>query len=161
MSQAGQPASRVRPEDERAYLVLVREEIKALDDYCRTQLLHHRIARTVVITAGAAVPVLASWGAVPRTVIGLFGAVAAAAEGVAQLFQFQSHALNTLKTRNALERELNRFLMAVGRHAERRFSVFVERVEEIREAADQASLDAWQKSTTPPDAEQEVGRRSG
>jgi len=138
----GQPT----PEDQQEYIGLVLGEIAALDGYSQRQLRLHRLARIVVIAAGSAVPVLAAWSAVPRPVLALAGACAVAAEGVAQLFQFQTHAVNTLNTRNALEREVNRFLMAVG---QRTFATFAERVEDIREAADHGSREAWQKSTTP------------
>jgi hypothetical protein len=114
-------------------------------------MVAHYVARIVVIISAAAVPVLASFDArtVPRPVLGLVGAMAAVAEALAQLFQFQTHALNALRTRNALERALNRYLVGADPNAkEGSFSKFAARVEDIREAADNASLDAWQKSAT-------------
>jgi hypothetical protein len=148
LTDAGWP--NLTPEQEQGYLRLVQNEIEALDGYCRRQLRRHRVARTIVIVSGASVPVLASWSVVPRPVLGGMGAIAAAAEAVAQLYQFQSTARDTLKTRNALERALNRFVMGVGRYAgQQSFSRFVEEIEDIRELADQESYEAWQRGTTP------------
>lgn len=147
----------ITPEDEQKYLVLVQGEIDRLDSESRTQFLRHRAFRTAVIVLGLAVPVLASISAVPRVVIGAAGAAAAVAEGVAQLYQFHSHAVNALNTRNALERELNRFLMGAAHYSgpgQRTVSHFADRVEDIREIADHASLDAWRKSTAPATAAQ-------
>jgi hypothetical protein len=148
LSDAGRP--RLTPKQEQDYIQLVQYEIEKLDGYCRSRMRRHRAARIVVIVLGAAVPVFAAWGAVPRVVLGGLGAGAAVAEAIAQLFQYQSMAINTLRTRNALERELNRFLLGVGRYAGMRsFALFAEHVEEIREAADQLSYEVWKKDTTP------------
>lgn len=149
MTEARRPPP-ITPEDEQEYLEYVQGEIVRLDSESETQFRRHRASRTVVIVLGLAVPVLASASAVPRWIIGAVGAAAAIVEGIAQVYAFHPHAINALNTRNGLKRELNRFLMGAAHYAERRsINLFAERVEDIRQMADQASLDAWKKSTPP------------
>jgi hypothetical protein len=100
----------------------------------------------IVITTGIAVPVLAAWSAVPREVIALVGALTAVAEGTAQLFGYQGTGTQAMMTSNQLERELNRFLLSAGPYAaDRSFGVFADRIEQIRESADNAFAQTWQK----------------
>ncbi|MFC4066739.1 DUF4231 domain-containing protein [Actinoplanes subglobosus] len=131
---------------QRQYLLNLQAEIAKLGDYSTKQLRWHRILRMVVILTGVAVPVLSAWSAVPREVIAGVGALTAVAEGTAQLFGFQTSGTQAMTTANQLERELNRFLMKAGPYATNQdFSAFVDRIEQIREAADNAFVEAWQK----------------
>ena len=101
----------------------------------------------IVITTGVAVPVLSAWSAVPREVIALVGALTALAEGTAQLFGYQTTGTQAMTTANQLERELNRFLLSAGPYAAgQHFGAFADRIEQIREAADSAFVQTWQKT---------------
>jgi Protein of unknown function (DUF4231) len=147
---AGPEVSPEEHQDQLAYAQLVENEILRLDRGARGHLWGHYGTRVVVVACGATVPVLASIDSMPRIVFAILGAVAVVTETVAQLFQFQPHAVNQLHTRNALERELNRFTLGVRPYdAPEAVRLFNERIEDIREAADQASIQAWQKSTVP------------
>ena len=65
-----------------------------------------------------------------------------------------------MKTQNELESEVNLFLFSAGPYAEQKtFPQFVERIEEIRAAADQAFRATLQKEQ-PPRAVEEGGRES-
>lgn len=143
---------------------LVLGEIKELGDYSAKQLRRHRTTRAVVIVSGALVPVLATVSAVPRVVLGLFGALAVVTEGVGQLFQYLASALNAMKTANALEREVNLFSVAAGRYAITRpqaFKLFAETVEDIRGSADQAFLDTWRRKPATVEEQSDGGAESG
>jgi len=131
---------------QREYLQKLSAEIRLLGDYSKRQLKRHRIFRIIVITTGIAVPVLSAWPSVPRGIIALAGALTAVAEAIAQLFRYQATSTQAMTTANQLERELNRFLLAAGPYAaDRDFSVFADRVEQIREVADNAFVQTWQK----------------
>lgn len=131
---------------QREYLQKLAAEIRQLGHYSRRQLRRHRLLRMIVITTGVGVPVLSSWSAVPRAFIALVGAMTAVAEGSAQLFGYQSTGTQAMTTANQLERELNRFLLSAGPYAaDQNFGVFVDRIEQIREAADNAFVQTWQK----------------
>lgn len=150
MSEPGQPAPHVTPEDERGYLRVVQQEIERLGHEAPRYQRWHQRARVSVIVSGAAAPVLAAWSSVPRPVIALAGVIAVAVSAVAEIFQLHSHAVNMLHMGNALERELTRFMYgAVPYTVPNRFSLFVDRVESIREIGNLASRDAWQRSATP------------
>lgn len=69
---------------------------------------------------------------------GGFGGLAVVTEGIQGLYQFHASALNAMRTANALERVLNRYMTAVTPYdgpLARAFPVFVEDVEAIRETA--------------------------
>jgi hypothetical protein len=155
-SSGGQPAQTT--EDQ--YIALVRVEIKADTAYFSRQMRRYRLIRVVAVVAAASVPVLATATAVPRWVLGLFGAIAAVTEAVQGLFQFRRSALNAMKKCNELERVLNQYLTAIGPYREpaTAFSTFASHVEMIRKAADDAFLQTWQ-ATTPslPAAEHRRG----
>jgi hypothetical protein len=159
VSDAGDPGI------QREYLQILDEEIKKLSAYAARQLRRHRVFRIIVIIAGVAAPVLSSWAKVPREVIGLAGGIAAAAEGIAQLFAFQASATQAMTTGNQLERELNRFVLHAGPYAgEPDFPAFVDRIEQIREAGDSAFAQTWKKAVgtaeNPAVAEDPAGRSS-
>ena len=125
----------------------VREEIRQLGAYFAKQINRYRAARVLVILSAALVPVLAAVSAVPRWVLGIFGALAVAAEGIQQLYQFHRSALNAMSTANALERVLNAYMTGTGRYAgsvNQVFPLLVEDVEKLRGAADKAFLETWQ-----------------
>jgi hypothetical protein len=139
-----------KPEDE--YIEAVRREIRGLGAYFAKQITRYRIARILVIISAAMVPVLASVSAAPRWVLGAFGALAVATEGIQQLYQFQRSALNAMSTANALERVLNAYMTGTGRYAgpvDQAFPLLVEDVEKIRQAADKAFLETWQAAAQP------------
>ena len=129
------------------YTDAVREEIKQLGTYFARQITRYRVARILVILSAALVPVLAAASAVPRWVLGTFGALAVATEGIQQLYQFHRSALNAMSTGNALERVLNTYMTGIGRYAGpvgQVFPLLVEDIEKIRDAADKAFLETWQ-----------------
>ena len=95
------------------YVEKAREEIRALYKYFARQMRWYRSARTVVIVAAASVPVLAAVALVPRWMLGILGAVAATAGAIEELFQFHKSALHAMKTANALERVLNKYMASV------------------------------------------------
>jgi hypothetical protein len=131
---------------QREYLQHLKAEITDLGNYSKRQLRRHRLLRMIVITTGIAVPVLSAWSAVPREVIALVGALTAVAEGTTQLFGYQTTGTQAMTTANQLERELNRFLLSAGPYAAgQNFGAFVDRIEQIREAADNAFVQTWQK----------------
>jgi hypothetical protein len=144
----------------------VRGEIRQLGAYFAKKITWYRIARIAVIVSAALVPVLAAVTVVPRWVLGIFGALAVATEGIQQLYQFQKSALHAMSTANSLERVLNKYITAVGRYkgsADQAFPLFVEDIETIRSGADKEFLQTWQASApsstaqtslrqiTPPD----------
>jgi hypothetical protein len=131
---------------QREYLQCLQAEITDLGKYSKRQLRRHRLLRMIVITTGIAVPVLSAWPAVDREVIALVGATSAVAEGTAQLFGYQASGTQAMTTGNQLERELNRFLLGAGPYSlGQDFGTFVDRIEQIREAADNAFVQTWQK----------------
>lgn len=131
---------------QREYLQQLKAEITDLGDYSKRQLRRHRLLRMIVIMTGIAVPVLSAWSAVPREVIALVGALTAVAEGTTQLFGYQASGTQAMTTANQLERELNRFVLSAGPYAAgQNFGSFVDRIEQIREAADSAFVQTWQR----------------
>jgi hypothetical protein len=135
----------------------VRDEIKKLGAYSSRQQVRYRWARVVVIISAGSVPVLAAVPGAPKWLLGLVGAVAAAVAAIEQVFQLRRTSLNAMKTANELERELNRYLAGVREYAADPSepnaqhavdSHFIERVEDIRESADHALVDIWQRPTT-------------
>ena len=144
-SATGPPA----PADQ--YTQAVRNEIRALQGYFSRQITRYRIFRSVVIISAALVPVLATAASVPRWVLAAFGALAAATEGLQGLFQFRASALNAMRTANALERVLNKYMTAAAPYegpVNQSFPVFVEEIERIRNDADEAFLHTWQAAET-------------
>jgi hypothetical protein len=139
-----------------AYEKLVRDEITKLSAYSGKQQDRYRLARVVVIVSAGSVPVLAGVPAAPKWVLGVVGAIAAATASIEQLFQWRRTSLNAMKTANELERELNRYVAGVREYAtdpsvpdaqHAADSLFIERVEAIRESADKAFIDIWQRPT--------------
>ena len=145
-----EPDPTQRPQ-ELEYLQLLQGEIKKLGDYSRRQIRRHRVAQIVAIIVGLSVPVITAWSSVPREVIALVSTVALAATAIDQLFRHQQSGTQAMVTANQLERELNRFLYHAGTYAERQdFGVFVDRIEQIREAADSAFAETWRKPVELP-----------
>lgn len=135
------------------YAEAVHAEIRRLWKYFGKQMTRYRVARTIVIVSAALVPVLATAPQVPRWVLGVFGAVAVVTEGIQGLYQFRTSALNAMRTGNALERVLNKYMTAVTPYegaAEKAFPVFVKDIEAIRETADEAFLQTWQAGEVTP-----------
>ncbi|SNT65880.1 Protein of unknown function [Asanoa hainanensis] len=142
---------------EKQYLQGVQAEIAKVSAYSARQIRRHRWSAVVVVVAGASVPVLAAWDVIPTVVLGALGAVAAASGGIAQIMQWQSSGVTAMKVSNALERELNLFLMVAGPYAtSRTFEMFVERIEAIRDVADQGFLETWQRGTAQVEGSQPV-----
>jgi len=144
-STAGAPAPDAQ------YTEAVRNEIRALQDYFSRQITRYRIFRSIVIISAALVPVLATATSVPRWVLAAFGALAAATEGMQVLFQFRASALNAMRTANALERVLNKYMTSVAPYqgpVNESFPVFVQEIERIRNDADEAFLHTWQAAET-------------
>jgi hypothetical protein len=143
-----QRPAHVTPDDERKYIHGVNAEIKRLKEEAPYYQRWHQRARVAVIVTGGAVPVLTAWSAVPRPIIALAAAIAVAA--VAETFQPQAHAVNMLHAANALERELDRLLYGFPPYTgPGRFTLFGDRVSSIRETADVATRQAWQRTATP------------
>jgi uncharacterized protein DUF4231 len=131
---------------QREYIQALQVQMADHGRYFRRQLRRHRLLRMIVIIAGISVPVLSAWPVVPREFIAAAGAVAAVAEGWAQLFAYQETATHAQSTANQLERELNRFLFSAGPYAGGRdFAAFVDRIEQIRDAGDNAFTKTWQR----------------
>jgi hypothetical protein len=129
------------------YVERVRAEIRL--HYLNKQLRRYRIARLVVIVSAALVPVLAAATVVPRVALGALGAIAAVTEAIHQTFQFQRTGIEAMRTANALERELNRFMMSVGPYGTGDAIVsFVTQIESIREDADRAFYNTWRSPPT-------------
>ena len=147
-SSGNQPAG--TPEDQ--YIERVRAEIRADTAYFNKQMTRYRLGHSTAIIAAALVSVLATATVVPRLVLGLLGAIAAVAEGIQGLFQYRRSALNAMKKCNELERVLNKYMTAIGRYGEpdTAFRHLAEDIEEIRKAADDAFLQTWQATTSPP-----------
>jgi Protein of unknown function (DUF4231) len=140
------------PSVEDQFTEKVRAEIRTLSAYYGRQLRRYRITRLVVIGSAALVPVLAAAPTVPRWTLGLFGAVAFVAEAIQHLFQFKVSSLHALKIRNELERELNQYLMGIGRYVVDPTvgdSQFFERIEAIRAEADKTTLEIWRQASGP------------
>ena len=143
-------------EYQRTYLQLLEQQINDSERYLSRQLRGHRVSRVSVIVCGAAVPVLASWSACPRPILGLVGAAAAAIEAAAQLMQFHSKAGNAMRASNELRQEMNLFLFEAGPYASgRSFSQFVKRIEEIRAQTSGLFLESLQHGTGQPAAQSE------
>lgn len=139
------------PQDE--YIEGIRREKEQYRVYFSRQIIRYRAARIVVIVTAALVPVLATVTTVPRWVLGLLGAIAAVTESVQGLFQFRRSALNAMKTCNELERVLNRYMTAIDPYQgppDTTFPLLVEHIEAIRKTADEAFLQTWQATTSPP-----------
>lgn len=133
------------PQDE--YVQAVRKEIGALQRYFTGQITRYRIARSIVIVSAALVPVLATAAQVPRWVLAAFGGLAAVIEGMQGLFQYRASALNAMRTANALERVLNKYMTSVTPYEgpdRESFSELVRNIEKIRKDADEAFLHTWQ-----------------
>jgi len=129
------------------YTDAVRGEIRQHRAYFAKRITLYRVARTIVIVSAALVPVLATATEVPRWVLGFFGALAAVTEGIQGLYQFRTSALNAMRTANALERVLNKYMTAVTPYEgpiDQVFSAFVKDIEAVRETADEAFLQTWQ-----------------
>lgn len=144
-STAGAPAPDAQ------YTGAVRNEIRTLQGYFSRQITRYRIFRSIVIISAALVPVLATAAPVPRWVLAAFGALAAATEGMQGLFQFRASALNAMRTANALERVLNKYMTSVAPYqgpVNESFPVFVQEIERIRNDADEAFLHTWQAAET-------------
>lgn len=144
-STAGPPAPDAQ------YTEAVRNEIRTLQRYFSRQITRYRIFRSIVIISAALVPVLATAASVPRLVLAALGALAAATEGLQGLFQFRASALNAMRTANALERVLNKYMTSVPPYdgpVERSFPAFAEEIERIRNDADEAFLHTWQAAET-------------
>jgi hypothetical protein len=125
----------------------VRQEIKTLQAYFTRQITRYRITRAIVIVSAALVPVLATAAPVPRWVLAAFGALAAVVEGMQGLFQYRASALNAMRTANALERVLNKYMTAVAPYegpTVTSFPVLVREIEAIRKDADETFLHTWQ-----------------
>jgi hypothetical protein len=138
------------PPDEQ-YIEKVRSEIRRLQKYFSRQITYYRIFRSIVIISAALVPVLATAASVPRLVLAALGALAAVTEGLQGLFQFRASALNAMRTANALERVLNKYMTSVPPYdgtVERSFPVFAKEIEQIRNNADEAFLHTWQAAET-------------
>lgn len=128
----------------------VRNEIQVLRGYFTRQLQRYRWSRAIVIISAALVPILAAAPVIPRWVLAALGAIAAATEAIAQLFQLRRSGLEAMRTSNALERQLTRYMASIdpyGRDVPDAFDRFAIKVEEIREAADKAFYDTWQDAT--------------
>ena len=144
------------------YLSGVYQEMERLNKEAPRVMWRHQWARVAVIVAGAVTPVLAAWSAVPRPALALTGAIAVAVGATAEVFQFQTHAVTMLHTHNALERELTRYLFQGEPYTgPDRFALFVDRIERIRENANAASRDAWQRSGAPVSPEPPVTGQPG
>jgi hypothetical protein len=129
--------------------------------YFARQITRYRVARSVVIVSAALVPVLATATTVPRWVLAVFGALAAVTEGIQEVYQYRASALNAMRTANALERVLNKYMTAVTPYegsGSQSFSVFVRDIEAIRNDADKAFLQTWQAAEARHEA---VGEGKG
>jgi len=74
-------------------------------------------------------------------------------EGIQGLFQFRRSALDAMKTANEMERALNRYMTAIDPYQgspTAAFPLFVADIEAMRKAADDAFLQTWQATTSPP-----------
>jgi hypothetical protein len=152
----GEPVART-PDTE--YTQAVRAEIHRLGSYFGKQMTRYRVARAIVIVSAALVPVLAVVSQVPRWALGVLGAVAVVTEGIQELYQFRTAALTAMRTANALERALNKYMTAVTPYegaAEKAFPVLVQDIEAIRETADEAFLQTWQRGKITPVFRREV-----
>ena len=141
----------------------MRKEIRGLRTYFARQITRYRIARSIVIVSAALVPVLATAAEVPRWVLGGFGALAAVIEGMQGLFQYRASALNAMRTANALERVLNKYMTAVTPYEGpviESFPVLVRDIEKIRKDADAAFLHTWQAAEIREAPAREVKGRS-
>jgi hypothetical protein len=121
--------------------------MKLLRAYFSKQLTRYRICRSVVLISAALVPVLATATQVPRWVLAVFGALAAVVEGIQSLYQYKTSALNAMRTANALERVLNKYMTAIAPYegpVDQAFPKFVRDIEDIRSDADKSFLQAWQ-----------------
>jgi hypothetical protein len=140
------------PSVEDQFTEKVRHEIRHRSAYYGRQLRRYRITRLVVIGSTALVPVLAAATAVPRWLLGLFGAVAFVAEAIQHLFQFKVSSLHAMKMANELERELNQYLMGIGRYVgdpTAADSLFFARIEAIRAEADKTMHEIWRQESGP------------
>ncbi len=153
---SGEP---VAPALDAEYTKVVHAEIRRHWTYFGKQMTRYRIARAIVIVSAALVPVLAVVEQVPRWALGVLGAVAVVTEGIQGLYQFRTAALTAMRTGNALERVLNKYMTAVTPYegaAEKAFPVFVKDIEAIREMADEAFLQTWQPGEITPVRRREV-----
>jgi hypothetical protein len=145
----GDPATR----PEVTYAEAVRQDIREHGAYFARRITLYRQGRVIVIISAALVPVLATATAVPRWVLGVFGALAAVTEGIQAVYQLRASALSAMRTANALERVLNKYMTGVAPYdgpADRAFPAFASDVEKIRETADEAFLQTWQGAVAPP-----------
>lgn len=129
------------------YRAKVEAEIADQRRYARRQMRRYRVCRLAVAATALAVPVLVGVSWVPRVVLGVLGVAAAIIAEMQQLFRYQQTSQHAMKTANALERELNLYVMAAGPYAIPRpqgHTLFVERVEAIRAAEDKDFLSTWQ-----------------
>jgi hypothetical protein len=157
----GDAADTRPPHDQ--YTDAVRNEIRRLQAYFARQITRYRIARTVIIISAALVPVLATATQVPRWVLAAFGALAAVTEGIRELYQLRTSALNAMRTANALERVLNKYMTAVAPYdgtISQSFPIFVRDVEAIRADTDKAFLQTWQAAEVRHTAAGEIKGRA-
>lgn len=137
------------PDTRNGYLDELRKEICDRGRYFHRQLWLYRFLRVVVIVAAGAVPVLATVSGVPRWTLGVLGAIAAAAEALQQLFQLRRSALQAMDAENNLDRELRLYLIAADPYTvgdgDKAFRMLVTRVERIRQRAEAAFMDTWQR----------------
>lgn len=146
------------------YTEAVRAEIRQLRTYFARQITRYRAARSIVLVSAALVPVLAAATQVPRWVLAVFGALAAITEGFQALYQYRASGLNAMRTANALERTLNKYMTAVTPYegtVSKSFPVFVKDIEEIRADADKAFLQTWQAAEVRHSVSNEVEAARG
>jgi hypothetical protein len=144
------------------YVAAVRKEIGQLHRYFVRQITVYRALGVVMILCGSSLPVLNAIPEVPRWFLNLPAAVVAALAAVQYLFGFKKSALDARNTANAMERVLNKYQTSAEPYTgpvEVAFPVLVRDIEAIRERADRAFDETWQRAA-PPSIERGDGQRS-
>jgi hypothetical protein len=118
--------------------------------YVQRQLRRHRGTRVVVIAAAGVVPVLASIDGVAKIWLGVFGAIAAVAEALSQLYRWRDSGVALMRSANALDHLHNLYAtMSAPYDGPRPFQRYIADVENVRTAASAAFAGIWAEDKPP------------